>query len=526
MGYISEVDLAESYCASLALPRFGKASAIQPSTNLRLPLSFLREAMICPVSVSGAALTVAAADPENTLSIRSAELATAKKVDVVVATRQEVEELIDQIEGREQSRVARISNEISAGDFANEDDEVRRLRDMAAEAPVVRLVNLLITRAIDARASDMHIEPFPDELTVRYRIDGVLRKVESPPREQARAISSRIKLIGDLDIAERRLPQDGRCQFQHDGTEIDLRISTFPTIHGESVVVRILNVSAVALDLHRIGFSSEVRDGITNVLQTPNGIFLATGPTGSGKTTTLYAALQELNSPERKILTVEDPVEYQIDGINQLQVKPQIGLDFPRALRSIVRQDPDVILIGEMRDLPTSRIAIQSALTGHLVLSTLHTNDAGSSVTRLLDMGIENFLVTSTLRAVLAQRLIRTLCDDCRVSTAFEMGAVAEYKRLVPQLPFGEQEIFRAGGCSDCEGSGYLGRSVIAELMLVSQQVSDLVMQRAQAASIQSAAIENGMMPMLSDGLLKVIRGETSLEEIARVTTLNNDEVS
>lgn len=525
LGYLSGTDLATNYCSMLGLPRLDKSQATSPCGDTLLPVSFLREARLCPIFASGSDITVAIVDPEDRFSLQSAEIATEKSINVVVATQQEIDALIDRLEGQHFTGVDRIVSKLSAPETKDDEGEVRRLRDMAGEAPVVRLVNLLLGQAVDARASDMHIEPFVENLNVRYRIDGLLREVESPPREQARAITSRIKLIGGLDIAERRLPQDGRCQFQHDGQVIDLRISTFPTIHGESVVVRILNDALVSLDLDEIGFSTGVRAGINRVLQSPNGIFLATGPTGSGKTTTLYAALQQLNSPERKILTVEDPVEYQIDGVNQLQVKPQIGLDFPRALRSIVRQDPDVILIGEMRDLPTSQIAIQSALTGHLVLSTLHTNDAGSSVTRLLDMGIENYLVTSTVRAILAQRLIRTLCKSCRVAIHVEISGVPGFQYVSADVSSAHAEIFRAGACAHCDGSGYRGRSVIAELMPLSVAIAGHVMQRSEAATVQSAAVDEGMVPMLGDGFIKVTAGVTSLEEIARMTTLFDETI-
>ncbi len=523
LGFISESDLATAFATCHELSLLSNTGSVTPLGDTELPLAFLRQSSICPIGRSDTELTIALVDPEDRFAIQSVEVATGKSTKLIIATRQEIDALIDQLEGLHQSSVTRIVGEISVIEDAEDGREIERLRDMAAEAPIVRLVNLLIARAIDARASDIHVEPFDQRLAVRYRIDGVLKDVESPPISQAAPITSRIKLMSGLDIAERRLPQDGRIRFQHDGRSIDLRISTFPTVHGESVVMRILDSTSVVLDLEDIGFSTYVFDGLQRALSETTGIFLATGPTGSGKTTTLYAALQQLNSPTRKILTVEDPVEYQIDGINQLQVKPQIGLDFARALRSIVRQDPDVILIGEMRDLDTSRIAIQSALTGHLVLSTLHTNDAGSSMTRLLDMGVENYLVTSTVRAILAQRLVRTLCIECREEYKIDPATIPDLALGSEQFVASSTLLYRPTECPACDQSGYRGRSVIAEIMHMSDPIRDLIMAGADGQTLQAAAKAAGMISLGMDGVAKVLAGVTSLEEVARVTTLAKD---
>jgi len=388
---------------------------------------------------------------------------------------------------------------------------------MASEAPIVRIVNLLFNRAVESRASDIHIEPFENRLDVRYRIDGVLQDTESPPANATAAILSRIKLIAKINIAERRLPQDGRIQIQAHGKTIDLRVSTVPTLHGESLVLRLLDKEQVTLDFSALGFTAAMQAELAKLLDLPHGILLSTGPTGSGKTTTLYTALQRLNTRERKILTVEDPIEYQLPGVNQIQVKPQIDLTFANALRSIVRQDPDVIMIGEIRDLETAAIAVQSALTGHLVLSTLHTNDAGSSVTRLLDMGLEDYLLTSTLNGILAQRLVRVLCSHCRQSYQPVPELVAELG--LRRLSEGDGlTLHRAVGCEQCSQTGYRGRQVIAELLVTSDPVRRAILARADGNEIQRIAIEQGMESMKTDGLRKALAGTTTIEEVTRVT--------
>ena len=420
-------------------------------------------------------------------------------------------------------------------------DSIEQLRNLAAEAPIVRLVNLIINRAMTLRASDIHIEPFENRLKVRYRIDGVLQEGEAPPVHSAAAVISRIKIMAKLNIAERRLPQDGRIQIRAQGKPVDMRVSTVPTLYGESMVLRILDRDQVALDMDALGFDAAGKQRLETLLAQPHGIILVTGPTGSGKTTTLYAALQTLNTPEKKILTVEDPVEYQLEGINQIQVKPQIGLDFAGALRSILRQDPDIIMIGEMRDLETARIAVQSALTGHLVFSTLHTNDAGSSVTRLLDMGVEDYLLTSTLNGILAQRLVRTVCSECREPDVPSPALLDELQRWLAardsfdpgydllaalnndvspgQYRRGSELVFyRANGCKSCSWTGYHGRTVISELLILSDPVRRLILSRADGREIQDAAINAGMDSMKIDGLRKALQGLTAIEEVARVT--------
>jgi general secretion pathway protein E len=399
---------------------------------------------------------------------------------------------------------------------ANEDD-IEHLKDLASEAPVIRLVNLMITRAVEGRASDIHTEPFENRLKIRYRIDGVLVEVESPPSRLSAAIISRIKIMAKLNIAERRLPQDGRIQLRVQGKEIDLRVSTTPTMHGESVVMRILDKANVVLDFGALGFSPDMLERFTKVLNMPHGIILVTGPTGSGKTTTLYTALQKINTPERKILTVEDPVEYQLEGVNQIQVKPQIDLTFANALRSIVRQDPDVIMIGEMRDLETAKIAVQSALTGHLVLSTVHTNDAAGGITRLLDMGVDDYLLTSTVNGILAQRLVRVLCPKCRepYRALPEMVRELQLNRCTDARDI---QLYKPVGCDHCGGIGYKGRAAIMEFMVVTDRIRAQILKHSDAGDIEVSAREEGMYTMYEDGLRKVLNGMTTLEEVLRVT--------
>ncbi|MFC6669233.1 GspE/PulE family protein [Marinobacterium aestuariivivens] len=389
--------------------------------------------------------------------------------------------------------------------------------DMASGAPVIRLVNLIIQRAVEARASDIHVEPFENSLKVRYRIDGVLKEGEAPPMKMAPAVISRIKIMARLNIAERRLPQDGRIELRVQGQDLDVRVSTVPTMYGESVVLRLLNRESVSLDFVALGFAEDTRQALEELLKIPNGMILATGPTGSGKTTTLYTALHRLNTPERKIITVEDPVEYQLEGINQIQVKSSIGLTFASALRSIVRQDPDVIMVGEMRDLETARICIQSALTGHLVLSTLHTNDAATSVTRLLEMGVEDYLLTSTLNAVIAQRLVRVLCNHCKeaYTPLPEMVAELGLEALSGGKPV---QLYRAGGCQHCQGTGFHGRVVIHELLQMNDEIRRLSLQHADSGRIHQAARAAGMRTMYEDGCMKALAGITNLEEVIRVT--------
>lgn len=542
LGLVSEQSLARAYAERHGLPVLQEHEWPDMPVNLpNLSHKFLKQARVAPIHADEEAVTLAVADPEDRFTVKAVAVACERPVVMKLATVSQVERALERLYGGDKSRMEGIVEEIRPEDVASPVDSIEELRNLAAEAPIVRLVNLLINRAMSLRASDIHIEPFENRLKVRYRIDGVLQEGEAPPVHSAAAVISRIKIMAKLNIAERRLPQDGRIRVKAQGKPIDLRVSTVPTLYGESMVLRILDRDQVALDLDALGFDTAGKQRLETLLAQPHGIILVTGPTGSGKTTTLYAALQTLNTPEKKILTVEDPVEYQLEGINQIQVKPAIGLDFASALRSIVRQDPDVIMIGEMRDLETARIAVQSALTGHLVFSTLHTNDAGSSVTRLLDMGVEDYLLTSTLNGILAQRLVRTLCPDCREPDATSPALLEKLQRWLTaedsfdpehdllaalnndvspgQYRRGSELVFyRATGCKTCAYSGYHGRTVISELLILSEPVRRLILSRADGREIQNAAINAGMDSMKIDGLRKALQGLTSIDEVARVT--------
>lgn len=517
-GLISERDLAESMSKTLNFPLLAEDDIPEfPVDNNKLSVKFLKSIAVLPLEENDDCIVIAMADPTDTFSIQAIELACNKRLQIKIATLSQIENAINRLYGDGQTSLAGIVEEIENTDAAYEIDSVQKLRDLAGEAPIVRLVNHIINQAIESRASDIHIEPFENRLKVRYRIDGVLQEAEAPPAKSTAAVISRVKIMAKMNIAERRLPQDGRIQLRSQGKLIDLRVSTVPTLHGESVVLRILDKERVNLYLNALGFDENSTQQLLNALTMPHGIILVTGPTGSGKTTTLYAALQNLNTPEKKILTVEDPVEYQLEGINQIQVKPQIGLNFADALRSIVRQDPDVIMIGEMRDLETARIAVQSALTGHLVLSTLHTNDAGSSITRLLDMGVEDYLLTSTLNGILAQRLIRVLCTHCREAYTPPAGLIDELQ--LRELSDSDQPVlYKAVGCKHCTHTGYHGRTIIKEVLILSEPIRRLILSHADGMEIQQSAIQAGMLTMKNDGIKKALQGITTIEEVVRVT--------
>ncbi len=484
----------------------------------RLSVRFIRENYIIPLEYKGGVLKVILAEPGRKDVINALEVALEAKVVVFSGDAEAIREYVGRFYGQEsQNNINRIIEDMGGDGLefvGDEQEDVGHLKDLASEAPIIKLCNLLIIRAVESRASDIHIEPFEDELRIRYRIDGVLHDVETTPKRLQAAVVSRIKIMAKLNIAERRLPQDGRIRLRVREKEIDLRVSTIPIMHGESVVMRILDKKSIVIDLNLLGFSAETLDAFNNLIKKPHGIVLVTGPTGSGKTTTLYGALDKINSPDKKIITVEDPVEYLLKGVNQIQVKSQIGLNFASTLRHIVRQDPDVIMIGEIRDLETAEIAIQSALTGHLVFSTLHTNDAPSAITRLLDMGVENFLLSSTIRGVLAQRLVRVICPECKQADmepadGEEMKAVG----LGPGVL-----LYKGRGCDACSYTGYFGRQGIFELLLVDDEIRKLILGNADANETRKTARERGMKTLLEDGVAKVKSGVTTLNEVMRVT--------
>ncbi len=518
LGVCAQRDVAEALAAQLGLPLVDTGGYPEfPILEERISARFLRESRSLPVKEDERELALAMADPTDDYTIGAFRMVTGREVKPLVAIPTELEAALERLYGTGRTAVGQIVGDVEQRDELAFDADVQQLKDLASEAPVIRLVSLLITNALDARASDIHIEPFENRLVVRYRIDGVLHEVESPPRRFSAAVISRIKIMANLDIAERRLPQDGRIRLRVQGKEIDLRVSTVPTMHGESVVMRILDKGGVALDFERLGFEDDILAKFVDVLMQPHGILLVTGPTGSGKTTTLYTALERLNRPDVKILTVEDPVEYQMPGINQIQVKPQIDLTFANALRSIVRQDPDVIMIGEIRDLETAEIAVQSALTGHLVLSTVHTNDAASTVNRLLDMGVEDYLLTSTVIGILAQRLVRTLCPHCKEAHA-ALPEIVEQMGLARFAKEREITLYRPVGCPQCAQTGYSGRVGIMEMLPITDPLRSLVMKHATATDLRNEAIREGMLTMYEDGLRKAVRGITTFEEVLRVT--------
>ena len=524
LGLVSERDLAEALAAHLNLPlvRPGDYPEI-PATNGGVSPRFLKESRVIPLFEDEQGLTVAMSNPTDDYVLAALRLATGKTIVPRVGIPTELEGAFERLYGSGRSAMGQIVDAIGLADNLTDEEQIQHLKDLASEAPVIRLVNLMIARAVESRASDIHIEPFENRLKVRYRVDGVLREVESPPSRLSAAVISRIKIMAKLNIAERRLPQDGRIQLRAQGKEIDLRVSTVPTLWGESVVMRILDKASVVLDFEVLGFGPRTLKRFLDVLHMPHGILLVTGPTGSGKTTTLYTALQTLNTPERKILTVEDPVEYQLEGINQIQAKPQINLTFANALRSIVRQDPDVIMIGEMRDLETAGIAVQSALTGHLVLSTLHTNDSAGSITRLLDMGVDDYLLTSTISGILAQRLVRLLCLNCRQAYPALPELVEEMRlRRFSKTP--DITLYKPIGCEQCGGTGYRGRAAIMEFLVMSDPLRRLVLKHADASDLQAEAQREGMDTMYEDGLRKAVAGLTTIEEVLRVTTQQEQE--
>ena len=517
LGLISDRGLAEAYAQLIAAPLVKIAD--YPDAPLfcdSLKPKFLRRARALPIAASTDRAILAMADPLDVFTRNAISAALGRPIGIAVAVPIELEAALDRLYAEPEGGVdgEEIFDE-TAPDAEPAEEDAERLKDLASEAPVIRLVNQLIARAVETHASDIHLEPFPDRLRVRYRYDGVLHEVEPPPARLQAAIISRVKIMARLDIAERRLPQDGRIKLTVRGHEIDFRVSTIPSLYGEKVVLRVLDRTAVEFDYEKLGLPPEVREGLERALDLPNGMVLVTGPTGSGKTTTLYTGLLKLNTVARNVVTVEDPIEYQLTGINQIQVKPQIGLNFANLLRSILRQDPDVIMIGEIRDLETVQIAVQAALTGHLVLSTVHTNSAAATLTRLRDMGLEDYLMTATLRAVLAQRLVRRLCPACKILDPAP-GPLIERFSLRRLAPVNEITLYHPRGCPECRGTGFRGRRAIAELLVPNRAIDRLIYEGAGDAAIERAAVEQGMRPIFDSGLLAALEGDTTIEEVVR----------
>jgi general secretion pathway protein E len=486
-----------------------------PPVLRELSPRYLRQVVVCPIAVEDSTVTVATADPTDPRPLDELAQTLPLRVRLCVAPAPAILEAIERAYGASTALQKIVEGMGTADRQDDPEDDVGHLRDMAFEAPVVRLVNLLLEGALAADASDIHIEPFEDSLRVRYRVDGLLYDQEAPPRRLQAALTSRIKIMAEMNIAERRLPQDGRIRVTAaGGRRVDIRVSTVPTIHGESIVMRLLDRSSVFLPFDRLGFAPAAARGFEALIHRPHGIVLVTGPTGSGKTTTLYAALDKINRSDLKIITVEDPVEYQLKGINQIPVRPKIGLSFASGLRHIVRQDPDVIMVGEIRDLETAEIAIQAALTGHLVFSTLHTNDAPGAVTRLQDMGCEPYLVSSVLSGVLAQRLVRRVCPACRAPDHPEPATLL----ALGVTDAAGAELFHGKGCDDCRGTGYRGRTGIYELFRITEDARSLIVRKAPAGEIRRLATAQGMVTLREDAWAKACAGLSTVEEILRVT--------
>jgi general secretion pathway protein E len=522
LGLISESDLCAAYATYCNLALVGPGDMPgKPILADRLKLSFLKANRILPVAFDGKSLLIATVDPFIEDATRAISYMLDVRVDLALTTPAEIERalriLYQEIGGKAHTDEEDVAAPVGTD---NSEFDIERLRDIANEAPVIRLVNQIISKAVERGVSDVHIEPGRDEVAIRYRIDGFLQQARTIPTTLRAALTTRIKIMAKLDIAERRLPHDGRIKSVVRGVEIDIRVSTLPTVFGESIVMRILDRARVELDFTKLGLHERTQENLYRLMALPNGIVLVTGPTGSGKTTTLYTALKSLNRPELKLFTVEDPIEYQLSGINQIQVQPQIGLDFPMALRSILRQDPDVVMIGEIRDLETARIAIQAALTGHLVFSTLHTNSAIAAITRLVDIGVERYLLASTVSGVMAQRLVRKLCQICAKPHRDQRLVQGRLKAApLTEMALDLSARREAIGCEACGGTGYSGRTTISELLVIDDRIRESIGRRNQdQQKIEQLARETGFRTLYEDGLAKVATGETTLEEILRVT--------
>ena len=508
--------MAEQYLQSI-LPEQLNSELVR-----KLPLEFLKKQCAIPIMLEDGQVAIAMAEPLNIEAYDAILSVLARPCTRVICPASEIEKAISRCYYQSTSANSDDDGQDLQGgdndvDIGSIQTKAEDLLNIANKAPIVKLVNKTFFQAVHSRASDIHVEPYENEVRVRFRIDGVLHDVLTLPKQQMAALLSRLKIMANLDIAERRLPQDGQSRIKIGQNLVDIRVSVIPTLCGERVVLRLLNKGTSQLGLNEIGFGSEILNSFMNLIRVSHGIILLTGPTGSGKTTTLYAALNELNCEERNILTVEDPIEYQLPGIGQMQVKPKIGLSFAHCLRHILRQDPDVIMIGEIRDVETAQIAIQASLTGHLVLSTLHTNDSASSVTRLSDMGIEPYLISSSVIAVMAQRLLRVICPQCKISYSPQEQIVSLWPDS-KKASLSQAQLYKGMGCEHCIQTGYWGRTGIFELLIVDDEIRDLITKRAGAHIIKHTAMDKGMSTLREDGLNKVLAGETTVEEVCRVT--------
>ncbi len=521
LGAIDQEQYRRALSRQLDLPYLESLSEemVDKEIITRVPINFLLAHQLIPLREENGIVRVAMANPLQVQPLDDLRLLLEKEVTPVVSPPDEIVRIANRSYGHAEGAAEAVLEGMEEEEAAEQvvvADQAEDLLDIASKAPVIKLVNLILFEAAKARASDIHIEPFEKELQVRYRIDGVLYEALTPPKQYQSAITSRIKIMANLNIAEKRLPQDGRIKIRITDREIDLRVSLIPVSFGERIVLRLLDRSAQVYSLHDLGMSDDRLALFARLLKLTHGIILVTGPTGSGKTTTLYAALAAVNSKEQNIITVEDPVEYQMSGIGQIQANPKIGLTFASGLRSILRQDPDVVLIGEMRDHETAEIAIQASLTGHLVFSTLHTNDAAGAITRLVDMGVEPYLVSSSVVGIMAQRLVRTICPHCRESFVPTAEALQEIGLTPEDIP--EGKLYRGRGCEKCFNSGYMGRSGIFEILLIDDEIRRMVLERTNTGVIKKAALKKGMRTLRMDGARQVKEGNTTIEEVVRVT--------
>ncbi|MBI5208142.1 MAG: type II secretion system ATPase GspE [Candidatus Firestonebacteria bacterium] len=521
LGYVSQEDFLLSLGNQLGIPFYHDLSIylIDKDIISKIPLNFVKKNNLIPILCKNKTLTVAVTDPLNLQPLDDIGLLLGYHIEPIISTDKEIKEAINRIYAGETDSTQKMLSDLKEAEInlpSIKEDEQEDLLDIVNKAPIIKFVNLILTRAVNERASDIHIEPFDKDLIVRYRVDGMLYEALRPPKQYQAAIISRIKIMGNLNIAERRLPQDGRIKIKIVNHEIDIRLSTIPVTNGERIVMRLLDKSNLLLNLQELGFSSDIYQKFKKIIQGYNGIILVTGPTGSGKTTTLYAALSQINSVEKNIITIEDPVEYQIEGIGQIQINSKIDLTFANGLRSILRQDPDIIMVGEIRDYETAEISIHASLTGHLVFSTLHTNDASGAITRIIDMGVEPYLVSSSVIAILAQRLVRVICSHCKESFSPPPELLKEIRLSPDDLINGV--IYRGKGCPECLNTGYKGRLGIYELLLIDGDVRNAILSKKDSSFIKKLAHKKGMMTLRDDGAQKVIKGITTIHEVLRVT--------
>jgi general secretion pathway protein E len=518
LNFVKEEDVLKALGIQLGLVFQAELGEIDRELALKLPITYAKKAVVLPLRRENGTILVATSEPLNLSTINDLSVLFGADVTLCLAPSEKILDMLNRLHSEDMNKAEDTVQEMEEEDLsflAAELDEPTDLLEVTDDAPIIRLVNSLLSQAIRERASDIHIEPFEKEMIARFRIDGILYNILTIQKRFQASIASRVKIMSGLNIAEKRLPQDGGMRIKIAGKDVDIRVSIVPTSFGERIVLRLLYRESAMLPLDQIGFAGDTLTRFNDLIERPHGIILVTGPTGSGKTTTLYAALSKINSPDKNIITIEDPIEYQLKGIGQIQVSPKINLTFAAGLRSVLRQDPDVILVGEIRDGETAEIAIQAALTGHLVFSTLHTNDAAGAVTRLIDMKIEPFLISSSVMAILAQRLVRVLCKECREPYQISPAEIVELeiKRGVESAT-----VYRAKGCEACFNTGYLGRTAIYELLNVDDEMRQMIMKNSDASMIKALAIEKGMMTLRQDGAEKILKGITSVEEVVRVT--------